>query len=98
MIDLFKDLGDQFRNMNKEVQILACWIARPVTKGNGEKSCRIAESDLIRVNNTYIVNCSEGQPTNYQVLSVYGLLSGYVTRITALNLDSNEIEDLTNFN
>jgi hypothetical protein len=98
MNDLFKELTDGFRNMNTEVAILACWIARPVTKGNGEKSCRIAESDLIRVNNTYIVNCSEGQPANYQVLSVYGTLSGYVTRLECLNLDNNQIENLTNFN
>ena len=98
MNDLFKELTDGFRNMNEETILAAIWIDRSVVKGDGSKSMRVTDGDLIRVNNTYIVNCSEGQPANYQVLQCYGLLSGYITRIVALNLDSNEIENLTNFN
>ena len=98
MNDLFKELTDGFRNMNTEVLLRAIWIDRSVVKGDGSKSMRVTDGDLIRVNNTYIVSCSEGQPANYQVLSVYGTLSGYVTRLQCLNLDTNEIQDLTNFN
>lgn len=98
MNDLFKELTDGFRNMNKETILAAIWIDRSVVKGDGSKSMRVTDGDLIRVNNTYIVNCSEGQPANYQVLQCYGTLSGHITRIQCLNLDTNEIIDLTNFN
>lgn len=98
MNDIFKDLGDHFRNMNKETILAAVWLDRSIVKGDGSKSCRIAESDLIRVNFNYIVNCSEGQPANYQVLNCYGTLSGHPTRLECLNLTTNEIENITNFN
>lgn len=98
MNDLFKDIFQQFRDMNKEIQILAIWFDRPIMLGDSRKTARITDGDFIRVNTGYIVNCAIGQPANYQVLNCYGTLSGVPTRLQCLNLETNEIENITNFN
>lgn len=89
MTQLTDFLADLNRLYTHNYELAAIWLEKPLQTAT-ERTVRITEGHLVRVEDEQLKDCNEKRPANYKVIGCYGTLISSELYFVLTGIENNE--------